>query len=74
MVSLSAAFVASQIIEKECRYGWLDKSGGKILDFFGLGKGEYAQRGFTDSASTRLRCKKIRIYPDLKLNKVWCQW
>ena len=31
-------------------------------------------QGFTDSASTRLRCKKIRIYPSVELNKVWRKW
>lgn len=27
-----------------------------------------------DSASTRLRCKKIRIYPSVELNKLWRKW
>ena len=31
-------------------------------------------QGFTDSASTRLRCRKIRIYPSVELNKVWRKW
>ncbi len=31
-------------------------------------------QGFTDSASTRLRCRKIRIYPSAELNKVWRKW
>lgn len=31
-------------------------------------------QGFTDFASTRLRCKKIRIYPSAELNKVWRKW
>ena len=31
-------------------------------------------QGFTDSANTRLRCRKIRIYPSVELNKVWRKW
>lgn len=31
-------------------------------------------QGFTDSANTRLRSRKIRIYPSVKLNKVWRKW
>ncbi len=31
-------------------------------------------QGFTDSANTRLRCKKIRIYPSVELNKLWRKW
>lgn len=31
-------------------------------------------QGFTDSASTRLRSRKIRIYPSVELNKLWRKW
>ncbi|MFE1747724.1 RNA-guided endonuclease InsQ/TnpB family protein [Coleofasciculus sp. H7-2] len=31
-------------------------------------------QGFTDSANTRLRCKKIRIYPSVELGKIWRKW
>ncbi|MEQ9672480.1 RNA-guided endonuclease InsQ/TnpB family protein, partial [Coleofasciculus sp. G2-EDA-02] len=31
-------------------------------------------QGFTDSANTRLRSRKIRIYPSVELNKVWRKW
>lgn len=31
-------------------------------------------QGFTDWASTRLRCRKIQIYPSVELNKVWRKW
>lgn len=30
--------------------------------------------GFTDSVSTRLRSRKIRIYPSVELNKAWRKW
>ncbi|WP_349262708.1 transposase [Allocoleopsis sp.] len=31
-------------------------------------------QGFTDSANTRLRCRKIRIYPSVELNRIWRKW
>lgn len=31
-------------------------------------------QGFTDSGNTRLRCRKIRIYPSIELNKIWRKW
>lgn len=31
-------------------------------------------QGFTDSVNTKLRCRKIQIYPSVELNKVWCKW